>query len=90
MQPHGFIRRQGKQLLELVDDQYQIGNAVIGQDAAHSAQQAALVFGQLAQQALRRVGGHAQQGGFQFFQRVGAGGHLGDEPVLRTGQPAAA
>ena len=85
----GAIFHQSEQFLELVDHQQQVSHPIVGQNAAHGAQQAARFFANLIQQAGRRVNRHAQQSRFQFFQRVRAGRHLGDKPVFRAGQAAA-
>jgi hypothetical protein len=87
---YGFVLNQSEQFLELVNEQQQVGIRVAGKDALGGAHQAAPVFYQLIEKGGNGIDGHAQQGGLQFFQGVGAGQHLGDEPAGGIGQSAPA
>ena len=80
-----FAGDQGEQLLELIDDQDELG-LIGGQHAFHGAAETAVVALQLLHQARRRVDRSPEQRRFQLFERVLAGSHLGDGPALGSRQ----
>jgi hypothetical protein len=80
------VEREG--LLELVDEQKELG--VLRNDRVGDVQQPSRSGLQTGEEAGGRTDGHAHEGCVELLERVTARVHVGDEPSLRTGEPAAA
>ena len=76
-----FVDDQREQLLELVDDEDELG-AVAGQDAFDGPAESAVVTFQLLHQARGRIYRDAEQRRFELLERILAGRHLDDRPRL--------
>ncbi len=73
----GLVLDEGEHLLELVDDEHELG-PVVDEELLDGAQQAELVLLELLEQAGRCFVGDAEQRCLELLQRVCAGEHLDD------------
>ena len=55
-----------------------------GKNLFDHSEQPAIVGGQVIDHPLRSLNGHAEKGGLEFFEGVGAGEHVCHQPVARA------
>ena len=81
---------QREQLFKLIDQQYKLALAIIGQDEPSCARQPARVTLKLCAQASRCSWRDAQERKLQLVERMRARGQFGDKPALRARHATAA
>ena len=81
----GLVVDEREQFLELVDDQDH-PRIVIGKNPEYRAQESGVVVSELVLETVWRVDRRSQQRCLDLGERVRAGHHPGDQPLVRTGQ----
>ncbi len=81
--PSPLVLDEREDLLELIEDDQQLG-VPVGQDPVDRSHEPELVAFELLHQRGRRLDGDAHQGGLDLAERLVAGHHVDHVPALRT------